>query len=119
MKPIIETNLFNSAVSLCVPQTLSGQKKRLRNKKAKGRDDAQRLQTLNPHARRERARDERDERAARLAEARDPADAAGEQPRREHARGVVHDDRVDGPEEHADEGDGDAAADERGDEPDH
>ena len=80
---------------------------------------SQRLQTLDPDPARERAGHERQERRARLAKPCDPADGASEQPRREHAPRMVHDDRVDGPEEDADEGDGERAADERGHEPYH
>lgn len=76
---------------------------------------SQRLETLDTNTRREGARNEGEQRRARLAEAGDPSDAASEDPRREDARGVVHDDKVDGSDEDADEGDGDATADEGGD----
>ena len=79
---------------------------------------SQRLQTLNPDSACECTGHEGQEGGAGLAKPCDPANGAGEQPGREHAPRVVHDDRVDGPEEDADEGHGDAAADEGGDEPD-
>ena len=80
---------------------------------------AQRLEPLDARLRRDGARDEREDGGARLPKARHPPDGPGEEARGEDAAGVVHDDGVDGPEDDADEGDCDSAADERGDEPHH
>ena len=111
IKLIIETSLrTNTNSSVSDPLIL----KRPRRE----REHAQRLQTADACLGRERARHEREDGGAGLAEARDPADGAGEQPRREDARGVIHDERVDRPEEDADEGDRKGTADERGHEPD-
>lgn len=80
---------------------------------------SQRLKTFDTNARREGAGKEGEQCRARLTEAGNPPDAAGEQPGRENACGVVHDYGVDGSQEDADKGDGNAAADEGGDKPDH
>ena len=79
--------------------------------------DSQRLQTLDADLACERAGEELQERGPGLAEASDPANGACEEPRWEDATGVIHHDRIDGPEEHADEGDGDGASDEGRDKP--
>lgn len=80
---------------------------------------SQRLETLDPDLRCERASEEGQRSRACLAEAGDPPNASCEEPGRQHASSVVHDDGVDGPEKDSDEGDGDGTTDEGGDEPDH
>ena len=63
---------------------------------------SQRLQARDAEPRREHAREEREDCGAGLAHAGDVADRGGEQPPRKDLRRVVHEDRVDGPEDHAD-----------------
>ena len=105
MKLIIETSLrTNTNSSVSTPSSSRAQPRR-------EQEHAQRLQTADARLGRERARHEREDGGAGLAEARDPADGAGEQPWWEDARGVVHDEWVDRPEEDADEGDGKGTAD--------
>lgn len=76
------------------------------------------LQTLDADLGREHAGEEGQEGGPRLAEPGNPANASGEEPRRQHTARVVHDNRIDRPEEKANEGDGNGAPDERRDEPD-
>ncbi len=96
----------------------SRQPKTVPNSKKYSREDAQRLQTLDARLGRERARHKREDRRPSLAKAGNPPDSAGEEPRGKNAAGVVHDERIDRPEENADERDRDCAAEERRHEPD-
>ena len=82
------------------------------------RKHSQRLEAGDPELGREQPGEEREHGGARLADARDVAEAPGEQPAREDAGGVVHQDGVHGPEQEPDERDRDRVLEERGDDPD-
>lgn len=73
---------------------------------------------MNPKARRKGSRKEGKEGGSSKSEAADPADGACEQPGRDEARRLVHEDGVDRSEDESDERDGNGAANEGGDEPD-
>ena len=75
------------------------------------------MEASNPELRREQPGEEREHGGARLADAGDVAKATREKPAREDARGMVHQDRVHGPHQEPNEGDGDGVLDERGDDP--
>ncbi len=79
---------------------------------------AQWLQTLDTRLGRERTRHEWEDCRPSLTKAGNPPDSAGEEPRGKNAAGVVHDERIDRPEENSDERDRDRAAEERRHEPD-
>ena len=78
----------------------------------------QRLQSPDTLPGCNRSCQEWEERRACLTKACDPANAAGKKPVRQDARRMVHYDRVDRPEKHADERNGHSISSERGDEPD-